>query len=200
MISGEFGHNHEIIPLHGDEIEIVHNHDHNHAHEADINAVDDSTHSSDWNWISTSFLIVSLIALFIISTVNDHFLEDHLWGHIIKKHFSKIFLWTFGTLLFIHLLGNYLDINYWIENNMISILVIAVLIGIIPESGPHYIFILLFAQGTIPISILIANSIVQDGHGALPLLAESKRSFILVKLANVIVGFIIGYLGMQIGF
>lgn len=200
LISGEFGHNHEIIPLHGDEIEIVHNHDHNHAHEADINAIDDSTHSSDWNWISTSFLIVSLIALFIISTVNDHFLEDHLWGHIIKKHFAKIFLWTFGTLLFIHLLGNYLDINYWIENNMISILVIAVLIGIIPESGPHYIFILLFAQGTIPISILIANSIVQDGHGALPLLAESKRSFILVKLANVIVGFIIGYLGMQIGF
>ena len=47
---------------------------------------------------------------------------------------------------------------------------------------------------------IIANSIVQDGHGALPLLAESKRSFILVKLANVIVGFIIGYLGMQIGF
>lgn len=196
LISGEFGHSHEIIPMHGDEIEIVHDHD----HEAEMLSVQENEHESDWNWISTSFLVVSIIALFIISTVNDHFLEEHLWGHIIKKHFVKIFLWTFGTLLFIHFLSNYIDINHWIENNMISILVIAVLIGIIPESGPHYIFILLFAQGTIPISILIANSIVQDGHGALPLLAESNRSFIFVKLVNVIVGFIVGYLGMQIGF
>ncbi len=195
LISGEFGHSHDIIPAHGSDIEVVHNHE----HEAEM-IVQDDVHESEWNWISTSFLIVSLIALFIISTVNDHFLEEHLWGHIIKKHFLKIFLWTLGALLVIHFLSNYLDINHWIEHNMISILLIAVLIGIIPQSGPHYIFVLLFLQGTIPFSILLANSIVQDGHGALPLLAESKRSFLLAKLANVIIGLIVGYLGMQIGF
>lgn len=201
LISGEFGHSHNIIPTHENEIEMTHDQDAQilAGHDAEILAGHDE-HESEWNWISTSFLVVSLIALFIISTVNDHFLEEHLWGHIIKKHFLKIFLWTLGALLVIHFLSNYLDINHWIEHNMVSILMIAVLIGIIPQSGPHYIFVLLFLQGTIPFSILLANSIVQDGHGALPLLAESNRSFLLAKLVNVIVGLVVGYLGMQMGF
>jgi len=75
-----------------------------------------------------------------------------------------------------------------------------VLVGIIPESGPHIIFITLFINGNIPFSILLANSIVQDGHGALPLFAESKRSFVLMKLINVIIGFIIGFIGIMAGY
>ena len=83
---------------------------------------------------------------------------------------------------------------------MFTILLIAVLIGIIPQSGPHYIFVLMFAQGVIPFSILIANSIVQDGHGAIPLLAESKRSFVVVKFVNLIIGFLVGLIGIYAGF
>ena len=79
---------------------------------------------------------------------------------------------------------------------MIWMLVIAVLIGIIPESGPHLLFLTLFINGTIPFSILIASSIVQDGHGALPLLAESRKSFIYMKGINVVVGFIVGFIGL----
>jgi len=145
-----------------------------------------------WNWEKITFFVVCLFGTFVVSTVSDHFLVEHIWHHIIKKHFLKIFLWTFGAFAFIHFLGNYLDVENWVRNNPYLILLIAVLIGIIPESGPHLVFITLFVSGTIPFSILLANSIVQDGHGAIPLLAESRKSFLLMKLINVAVGLIVG--------
>ena len=75
-------------------------------------------------------------------------------------------------------------------------LVFAVLVGIIPESGPHLVFVTLFAAGTLPFGILLASSIVQDGHGMLPMLAVSRRGFILVKLINILVGLIVGLILM----
>lgn len=149
----------------------------------------------EWNWKRWIFVGISLVGLFIIATVPDHFISKHLWEHIIKKHLVKIFLWTFGALLFIHYGMEYLSIKEWMETNQITIILIAVLVGIIPESGPHIVFITLFANGSIPFSVLIANSIVQDGHAALPLLAESKKSFVAVKAVNLLIGLIVGFLG-----
>jgi len=146
------------------------------------------------------YVIVTLVCVYIIFQAPDHFINEHIWEHIFKKHLFRIFLWTFGALLFIHFFIDMLDIANWVKNNPLIILTIAVLVGIIPESGPHIIFITLFATGSIPLSILLANSIVQDGHGALPLLAESKKSFVALKLVNVTVGFIVGLLGYFIGF
>jgi hypothetical protein len=150
----------------------------------------------EWNWQKISFTIGATFALFVIVTVPDHFLEEHLWKHVLKKHFLRIFIWTFGALVLIHGLEEYLDISKWIESNYYSVLIIALLVGIIPESGPHLIFVTLFAQGSIPFSILLASSIVQDGHGMLPLLAVSKKAFIWVKLINLIAGLIVGMLGL----
>ena len=151
-----------------------------------------------WDWKKITFAIASLFALFVVLTVPDHFLKEHLWEHIIKKHLLQIFLWTFGALLVIHYLDVYLNLNKWIQGNYLTVLIIAVLVGIIPESGPHMIFVTLFAAGSLPFSILLASSIVQDGHGMLPMLAVSKRGFILVKMINMIVGFIIGLIGLMI--
>jgi len=78
-------------------------------------------------------------------------------------------------------------------------MLIACLIGLIPESGPHMIFVTLFAQGAIPFGILLASSVVQDGHGMLPLLAESKRSFVSVKIINFSIGFLAGVVCLMIG-
>lgn len=147
---------------------------------------------SKWNWEKVTFLIISVAGGFIVTTVSDHFLTEHLWHHIIKKHFIKIFIWTFGAFLLIHLLNEYIVVDEWIKDNKFLILILAVLIGIIPESGPHIVFISLFVGGTIPLSILLANSIVQDGHGSIPLLAESRRSFVWMKAVNALVGLIIG--------
>ena len=151
-----------------------------------------------WNWKRITFAAGSLFSLFVVSTVPDHFLKEHLWEHILKQHLPRIFLWTFGTLLVLHFLEGYIDIESWIQSNLLIMLVIAVLVGIIPESGPHLIFVAMFMKGTIPISILLASSIVQDGHGMLPMLAVSKRSFIYVKLINVIVGFLIGFIWLKL--
>jgi hypothetical protein len=75
----------------------------------------------------------------------------------------------------------------------------AVAIGVIPESGPHLVFVRMFDEGAVPASILVASSIVQDGHGMLPLLAESRKEFLRVKLVNVIVGLIVGATLLAVG-
>ena len=154
----------------------------------------------NWNWVRITIIFTSLFALLIVITVPEHFLEEHLWEHIVKVHIPKILLWTLGTLLIVHFLLQFIDINSWIASNMFIVLAVALLIGIIPESGPHLIFVTLFAAGTIPFSILLASSIVQDGHGMLPLLAESKKGFISVKAINLIFGAIVGIIGLLAGF
>jgi len=153
-----------------------------------------------WQWIRITLLVSNLFALFVVITVPDHFLEVHLWKHVLKKHLLRIFLWTLGALIVIHILGGFINLEEWIGDNTLMVLIIAVLVGLIPESGPHLIFVTLFASGSIPISILLASSIVQDGHGALPLLAVSKRSFILLKLINLAVGFVIGFVFLIAGY
>jgi hypothetical protein len=151
-------------------------------------------------WMQITMLIAIAFSLFIVLSVPEHFLKEHLWDHIVKVHIPKIFLWTFLTLLAVGILMSFIDVETFISNNKILVMMIAVLIGIIPQSGPHLIFITLFMNGTIPISVLFANSISQDGHGMLPLLAESKRAFIAVKLFNVLVAFAVGYLLLFLGF
>ncbi len=153
-----------------------------------------------WNWQKIIFLIVIAIQLLISLTVPDHFLRKHLWAHVIRKHLLRVFLWTFGAFLVIHVGLEFLHFEDWIRENMFSILIIAVLIGLIPESGPHILFISLFAAGHIPLSILIANSIVQDGHGSLPLLAETRTGFLKMKAVNLAVGLLVGVIGLLAGF
>ena len=97
------------------------------------------------------------------------------------------------------LLGGSLAIMQFLISTVfaqILVLVIAILVGIIPESGPHLIFVTLFAQGSLPFAILLANSIVQDGHGTLPLLAVSRRAFLWLKLVNIAFGFLAGSIGL----
>ena len=144
-------------------------------------------------WIKYTVIITGLFSLFVVFTVPEHFLKKHLWDHIFKVHLPKIFLWTYGTLLVINILLYYVDLQTFLHDNLVLVLLFAVLTGIIPESGPHLIFVTLFAQGKIPFSILLASSIAQDGHGMLPLLAESKRSFFLVKAINIAVALIVGF-------
>ena len=43
-----------------------------------------------------------------------------------------------------------------------------------------------------PLGALLANCIVQDGHGAIPLFAESKKDFFIVKGIKVILALIVG--------
>ena len=98
-----------------------------------------------------------------------------------------------------HLLVDYFHLEHWMQSNQLLILLIACIVGLVPESGPHLIFLTLYAQGTVPFSTLLASSIVQDGHGMLPLLADSRFDFIKVKTINFAVGLIIGFSGWVVG-
>ncbi|MCD6526115.1 MAG: arsenic efflux protein [Desulfuromonas sp.] len=148
-----------------------------------------------WNWIRITLLLTSAIGLFIVSTVPDHFLTAHLWEHVAKVHIPRVFAWTFGAILLMHLLVDYLNLGGWMQANQLLMLLVACLVGLIPESGPHLVFLTLYAQGATPFSVLLASSIVQDGHGMLPLLAESRQDFFRVKAINFAVGLLVGLIG-----
>ena len=153
-------------------------------------------------WMQYSFVILAAISLYIIMKVPEHFLNEHLWNHIIKKHFLRIFLWIIVSIAAIQGLLYLVHIDILMSENMYfwSFVIIAATIGIIPQSGPHIIFISLFSQGIIPLSVLLVNSIVHEGHASLPLLAESKKSFLFVKLIKIVLAMLIAALGFFVGF
>lgn len=148
------------------------------------------------DWMNVLFAGLSIIILFVLFLASDHFVEEHLWNHIIRKHLPTIFGWTFGVLLIFGIALQHMDIENWISDNTALMILLATLIGIIPESGPHMIFVTLFAAGVIPFPVLLASSIAQDGHASLPLLAESKKSFAWAKLINCIVALAAGFTAM----
>ncbi len=171
-----------------------------HEHHAGEEHMHTSLNLLDEKWINILFMGVSILTLYHTLAANDHFIKAHLWSHVVLKHFRAIFLWTFGALIVIHYGMEFLHVENWIKDNVMVMILIAVLIGIIPESGPHIVFITLFASGVVPFSVLLASSIVQDGHTALPLLAESKKCFIKAKAFNMGVGLITGTAVHLLGF
>jgi hypothetical protein len=156
--------------------------------------------SPEWGWERITFFAGGLFLLFTFISVPDHFLNEHLYNHILKKHLLRIFLWTWTAFFVLHFIDQSLALNDLISNNAFAVLTVAVLIGAVPESGPHLLFVTMFAEGLIPFSILIASSIVQDGHGMLPLLAESRKDFIKVKIINMLAGLLVGIVLLCFGF
>ena len=174
--------------------------EHDHEHEHETAEMASHVNIFDEYWINLIFAVVSLFAVWFIATASEHVVKEHLWEHVIRKHFLSIFLWTFGALMVIEIGLHYLDMEAWINSNIIWMILLAVLVGIIPESGPHMLFVTLFATGMVPFAVLLASSISQDGHASLPLLAESKVSFLKAKVINVLVAAFFGYLCYFIGF
>jgi hypothetical protein len=145
-----------------------------------------------WNWKRITFVALSLCALYIGTVVPEHYLHDHIWEHIIKHHLFRVFLWSFGALLFVHWGLEFWNLETFLHQHMLWVLAIGALLGIIPESGPHLIFVMMYSQGLIPFSVLLTTSFVQDGHGMLPLLSYSLKDSLLIKLFNLIFGLAAG--------
>ena len=154
--------NHDFV-IHEEE------HHHEHGHER--------THSHSWRERVT------------------HYLREHVWEHVIKQHALKLFLYAFGTLLVLGILNHFVDLQTIMENNAWTkwlLLLIAVGVGFLPVSGPHLIFVMLFLQGSVPFAVLLANSIAQNGHAGIPLMAQSKRNFLIMKGITMALGMVIG--------
>lgn len=151
-------------------------------------------------WLNIVFAILSIVVLFLVAASEEHFFKEHIWGHVIKHHAIKVFLWTAGALFVIQMGLNYLDITPWLRENVFLMILLAALVGLIPESGPNMIFISLFATGLAPFSVLLTSSISQDGHTSLPLLASSKRGFVVAKLLNALIAVAVGSVAYLLGF
>lgn len=143
-------------------------------------------------WERITFVILLSLAALIVVTAPEHYLHEHIWGHIAKGHLWRIFLWSFGALLVIEVGLQFWNLETFVQAHLPWVLLVGVLVAVIPESGPHLIFVMLFAKGLIPFSVLLASSIVQDGHGMLPLLAYTVKDSILIKSFNVVIGLGIG--------
>jgi len=121
-----------------------------------------------------------------------HYVKEHIWRHIVKRHLWKTVLWTFGALLLVELGLQHWDFQSFTSEHSLAMLFLGALIGLIPESGPHLIIVTMFANGLIPFSVLLTSSIVQDGHGMLPMLAYSVKDSVKIKGFNLGFGLIIG--------
>lgn len=152
-----------------------------------------------WDWKRATLLGVSAFGMWVVGTVPDHFVQEHLWAHVARKHVPRIFLWTFGAFVAVWLLTQQLDIKDFVQEHKTLALLIAGAVGIIPESGPHLAFVTLYADGTLPFSVLVTSSIIQDGHGMLPLLATSRRTFFGVKAVKLVVGLTMGLVLLLLG-
>lgn len=140
------------------------------------------------------------IELHMEETNLQHFLKDHVYDHILKKHVPRLFLWMFSALLAVQLMLQNFDIASWISSfSEFWLLILAALIGIIPESGPHLIFIFLYAEGLIPLSVLLVNTLSQDGHGLLPLIAHSVKDTVYVQIFTTLISLAVGVILYSLG-
>jgi len=152
-------------------------------------------------WLRVIVVLLGLLLAWFIVVAPAHFVSEHLVRHVVREHAPRIFLWTVGALAVTEwALRSGLGIETFISNHTALALLIAAAVGVIPESGPHLVFATLYATGVLPFSVLLASSAVQDGHGMLPLLAESRVDFILVKAINVVAGLVLGFAVMLLGY
>jgi hypothetical protein len=121
-----------------------------------------------------------------------HFLAEHVYGHVIRKHLVSLFLWLFLTLLALRVADQHVNLETLLPANRLLLVILAALVGLAPESGPHLIFVMLFAKGLIPFSALATSSIAQDGHGVLPLLAYAVKDAVYVKVFAAAIGLAMG--------
>lgn len=128
-----------------------------------------------------------------------HFVREHLVRHLLIGHIPKIFLWTFGALLAASLVSPWLGGADGAQLSRPLLLLVAATVGLIPSSGPHLLFVSLFAKGAAPFSVLAASSFSQTGHGVLPLFHTSVRDVLLIKAITFLVGLTVGGLLMVIG-
>ncbi|MDR1180479.1 MAG: arsenic efflux protein [Bacteroidales bacterium] len=173
--------------------------DHNHIHHTHVHSENDHSPFTGENLV---FLIVAFFTFILLLTVNNHFFEEHLWNHVIRRHFLKIFIWVFAITLFIKIAGLFVDVEvlFYQRWGKMILLLFALLIALLPESGPNLIVLFLFMDGVIPFSTLIANSVLQEGHGGLLLIAEKSKDFFKLKLIKFVIALLIGLLGLYFGF
>lgn len=152
-----------------------------------------------WGWMRITLIVLLSFGTVLGIVTTEHYMRVHIVNHVIRKHVLRVFLWTFGALLVLSFLPSSEVVREFIQGHIWAVFLFAGLLGVIPESGPHMMFVMMFAAGMIPFSVLFVSSFVQDGHGMLPLLSVSLRDTLLVKGFNLFFGLSVGGLLYALG-
>ena len=152
-----------------------------------------------WGWKRITLAALMIVLVAIVGSVPNHYLREHIWDHIVRRHLWRVFLWSFFAILIVEMGLTHWNFESFVKSHMVWILFISALAGIVPESGPHMIFVMMFAQGLIPFSVLLTSSIVQDGHGMLPLLSYTVKDSVLIKAFNLAFGMVVGSVSYLFG-
>jgi len=145
-----------------------------------------------WGWMRITLIVLLALGTLLGLSSSEHYFREHVIGHILRHHTLRVFLWTFAALLALSFLPSQEAVRAFLQAHMLWVFLFAGLLGIIPESGPHLIFVMMYASGLVPFSVLFVSSFVQDGHGMLPLLSVSVRDSLRVKGFNLVFGLAVG--------
>ncbi|MEJ2501728.1 MAG: putative manganese transporter [Gemmatimonadota bacterium] len=85
-----------------------------------------------WSWVRVTLTGVALFGAFVVATVPDHFLAEHLWSHVARHHVPRIFAWTAGVLAGLSLLEQGVGVEVVTVAGPWTLLPIASLVGLVP--------------------------------------------------------------------
>lgn len=150
-------------------------------------------------WINLFLSVVAISVFYVLSVASDHFIESHFMSHVFKKHFPRLFLWAALAFTLVAFLNHNPSFETFIQQKEWVIILFAILLGFVPDSGPHILFFTLYWNGQVSLAVLVASSVVQDGHGLVPLLASSGADFFKVKIVNSILAAILAVVIYKLG-
>ena len=70
--------------------------------------------------------------------------------------------------------------------------VIGAAIGLVPGCGAQIVVTTLFVQGVVPLPVLVANALSQDGDALFPMLAHDRRAAVLATVVSTVPGVLAG--------
>lgn len=141
-------------------------------------------HLPSMPWVVAFLALIAAGVFFVLLKASDHFIESHFMGHVFKKHFPRLFTWAVAAFTLVALINHNPAFEHFVQEKEWVLIVLAIILGFVPDSGPHLLFFTLYWNGQISFAVLLTSCIVQDGHGLVPLLASSGRDFLYIKISN----------------
>jgi hypothetical protein len=77
--------------------------------------------------------------------------------------------------------------------------VVGAALGLVPGCGPQLVLASLYVQGVVPLPMLVANALSQDGDALLPLLVLDRRAAVLATAISTLPGLAVGSVLVLLG-
>ena len=82
---------------------------------------------TEGGWERITFITVLALSVLIVATSPEHYLHEHIWGHIAKGHLWKVLLWSFGALIAIDVGLKFWNLETFVQAHMPWVLLVGAL-------------------------------------------------------------------------